>query len=53
LIALGDLIACDNLIALFAALVITDGTEIVAVQLVELNLLAGLNGVIDSDWYRD
>jgi hypothetical protein len=53
LIALRDLIVCDNLTALLAAFVITDGTEIVAVQLVELNLLARLNGVIDSDGYGD
>ena len=51
LIALRDLIVCDNLAALLAALVITDRTEIVSVQLIELNLLAGLNGAIDSDWY--
>jgi hypothetical protein len=39
------------LVALLAAFVIADRAEIVAVQLVELNLLAGFNRVIDTDGY--
>ena len=49
LVAFRDLIVSDNLIALLAALVVTDWTKIVAVQLVELNLLAGLDRVVDAN----
>jgi hypothetical protein len=36
---LGDLIVTDDLAAFFAALVVTDRTVIITVQLVELNPL--------------
>ena len=49
LVALGDLIVAHDLVALLAALVVADWTKIVAVQLVELNLLAGLDGVVDTN----
>jgi hypothetical protein len=49
LITLRDLIVTDNFTALLAAFVVPDWTIVVAVQLVELNLLAGLDGVVDAN----
>jgi hypothetical protein len=49
LIALCDLIVADNLVALLAAFVVTDWTKVLAVQLVELNLFGGFDGVIDAN----
>jgi hypothetical protein len=40
-------------VALLAALVVTDWTKIVAVQLVELNFLAGLDRVVDANGDRN
>ena len=51
LVALRDLVVADDFVALLAALVVADWTKIVAVQLVELNLLAGFDSVVDA--YRD
>src|SRR6185369_15825565 len=49
LVALRDLIVGYYLVALFAAFVVADWAEIVAVQLVELNLLARFECVVNAD----
>ena len=53
LIAFGDLIVRDDLPALLAALVVTDWTKIVAVQLIELNSLRRFQRVVDANRNRD
>ena len=38
----------DDLAAFFAALVVADGTKVFAMQLIKLNLLGRLDGVVDA-----
>src|SRR6185369_13741502 len=53
LIAFRDLIVSNHLIALLAAFVVADWSKIVAVQLVKLNFLAGLDRVVDANGDRN
>src|SRR5690348_11902205 len=53
LVTLRDLIVGYNFATLLAALIVADWTKVVAVQLVELNLLARLNRVVNANGNRD
>src|SRR5882672_121900 len=51
LITLGDLVVGHDLATLLAALVVADRPIVLAVQLIKLNLLGGLDRVIDANGY--